>query len=124
MSGGFVIRMKGAWYKVPSVLFNDNAVTKADMAVYAYVADRVKGDAAAVSVRAVAAATELSGRQVQASLKKLCERHYLHREERAGRATLYWDLLLPLGKEGRKRYEHTLEPSIQAQEQDIHIKCS
>lgn len=119
MQGGIVIMMKGAWYKVPSKLFNDEGITKADMAVYAYTADRLKGKEGAVSVRAVAAATELSTRQVQASLRKLCERHYLHREERAGRASIYWDLLLPIRK-GDDLNEHTLEPCIQAYFKNRH----
>lgn len=119
MRGGITIMMKGAWYKVPSKLFNDEGITKADMAVYAYTADRLKGKEGAVSVRAVAAATELSVRQVQSSLKKLCERHYLHREERAGRASVYWDLVLPL-KKGGEVSEHTVEPRIQAHFKDCH----
>lgn len=89
--------MRGQWYKVPSDLFNDPEVTKADMAVFAYVADRIKGEARPVSVRSVAAAAELSRRQVQLSLRKLCDRGYLSAEERTGAATVYSQLLLPYG---------------------------
>ena len=89
--------MRGQWYKVPSDLFNDPAISKADMAVFAYVADRIKGEARPVSVRSVAAAAELSRRQVQLSLRKLCERGYLSAQERSGAASIYSQSLLPYG---------------------------
>lgn len=89
--------MRGQWYKVPSDLFNDPEVTKADMSVFAYVADRIKGEARPVSVRSIAAAAELSRRQVQLSLRKLCDRGYLSAEERTGAATVYSQQLLPYG---------------------------
>lgn len=91
---GVIIMMRGCWYKVPSELFNDTSITKADMAVYAYVADRLKGKRAGVSVRSVAAATELSVRQVQLSLRKLVEYKYLSAVPVAGRCTQYRDELL------------------------------
>lgn len=89
--------MRGQWYKVPSDLFNDPAISKADMSVFAYVADRIKGDPRPVSVRSIAAAAELSRRQVQLSLRKLCERGYLSAQERTGAATVYTQTLLPYG---------------------------
>lgn len=95
MQGGFIIMMHGLWYKVPSELFNDSYITKADMSVFAYVADRLKGKASAVSLRSIQVATELSRRQVQLSLHKLCECHYLSATERAGHATVYKQLLIP-----------------------------
>jgi len=91
---GVIIMMRGCWYKVPSELFNDACITKADMAVYAYVADRLKGKRAGVSVRAVALATELSIRQVQMSLHKLVEYKYLSAVPVPGRCTQYRDELL------------------------------
>ncbi len=97
MQGGIIIMMRGQWYKVPSDLFNDPEVTKADMSVFAYVADRIKGEARPVSVRSIAAAAELSRRQVQLSLRKLCDRGYLSAEERTGAATVYSQQLLPYG---------------------------
>lgn len=89
--------MRGQWYKVPSDLFNDPAISKADMSVFAYVADRIKGDPRPVSVRSIAAAAELSRRQVQISLRKLCERGYLSAQERTGAATIYTQQLIPYG---------------------------
>ena len=97
---GVVIMMRGCWYKVPSELFNDPSITKADMAVYAYVADRLKGKRAGVSVRAVAAAAELSIRQVQKSLRKLVEYKYLSAVPVAGRCTQYRDELLTHHQKG------------------------
>jgi DNA-binding transcriptional MocR family regulator len=67
------------------------------MAVFAYVADRIKGEARPVSVRSVAAAAELSRRQVQNSLRKLCDRGYLSAQERTGAATVYTQHLLHYG---------------------------
>lgn len=100
--------MRGLWYKVPADLFNDDGITKADMAVFAYVADRVKGDCKAVSVRAVQTATELSRRQVQASLHKLVERHYLLSTERAGQCTMYSQNLIPARTAVTERYEEAI----------------
>jgi len=88
--------MKGLWYKVPSELFNDPSITKADMAVFAYVADRCKGKTLAVSLRSIQNATELSRRQVQNSIHKLCEYRYLSAQERPGESTLFTQLLIPI----------------------------
>lgn len=109
---GVIIMMRGQWYKVPSDLFNDPEVTKADMAVFAYVADRIKGEARPVSVRSVAAAAELSRRQVQLSLRKLCERGYLSAQERTGAATVYSQALLPYGS--RKKEPDALKREYEA----------
>lgn len=112
MQGGVIIMMRGQWYKVPSDLFNDPEVTKADMAVFAYVADRIKGEERPVSVRSVAAAAELSRRQVQLSLRKLCERGYLSAQERSGAATVYSQQLLPYGS--RKKEPDALKREYEA----------
>ena len=112
MQGGMIIMMRGQWYKVPSDLFNDPEVTKADMAVFAYVADRIKGEERPVSVRSVAAAAELSRRQVQLSLRKLCERGYLSAQERSGAATVYSQQLLPYGS--RKKEPDALKREYEA----------
>lgn len=112
--------MRGLWYKVPAELFNDSYITKADMAVFAYVADRLKGDTKAVSTQSIQAATELSRRQVQNSLHKLVECKYMQAVERPGKATLYKQLLLPI-KKGAGEYEHPMGSDIQAQEQNVHI---
>lgn len=93
--------MRGQWYKVPSELFNEPSITKADMAVFAYVADRLKGDTKGVSIRSIICATELSRRQVQKSLKKLCEYRFLKAIERPGDITLYRQTLLPLRVGGK-----------------------
>lgn len=117
---GCVIMMRGQWYKVPSELFNDTEITKADMAVYAYVADRLGGKEAGVSVRCVAAVTELSVRQVQLSLHKLVEYGYLSAKPVAGHCTRYKDELLPQRKRGGAAGEYTVEPELRSQEQDAH----
>ena len=112
MQGGVIIMMRGQGYKVPSDLFNDPEVSKADMAVFAYVADRIKGEERPVSVRSVAAAAELSRRQVQLSLRKLCERGYLSAQERSGAATVYSQQLLPYGS--RKKEPDALKREYEA----------
>ena len=104
--------MRGCWYKVPSELFNDVSITKADMAVYAYVADRLKGKRAGVSVRAVAAATELSIRQVQLSLHKLVDYKYLSAEPVAGRCTQYRDELLTHRERGGAANGEAMGPEL------------
>lgn len=118
---GVIIMMRGCWYKVPSELFNDSAITKADIAVYAYTADRLGGKAAGVSVRSVATATELSVRQVQTSLHKLVEYGYLSAEPVAGHCTRYKDELLPERKKGGvKGNEYAMESELYPQEQNTH----
>lgn len=107
--------MRGLWYKVPAELFNNDYMTKADVAVFAYVADRIKGETKAVSVRSVAAATELSSRQVQKSLKKLCEWKYLLATERAGQATLYKQTLIPIKSQ---------EGGAEDESKDVHFTRS
>ena len=109
---GVIIMMRGQWYKVPSDLFNDPEVTKADMAVFAYVADRIKGEERPVSVRSVTAAAELSRRQVQLSLRKLCDRGYLSAQERTGAATVYSQQMLPYGS--RKKEPDALKREYEA----------
>lgn len=99
MQGGLIIMMKGGWYKVPSELFNCEHITKADMAVFAYVADRIKGESRAVSLRSIQCATELSRRQVQKSLQKLCDYGYMSAQERPGSSTVFTQLLLPIGSD-------------------------
>ena len=112
MQGGIIIMMRGQWYKVPSDLFNDPGISKADMSVFAYVADRIKGEARPVSVRSIAAAAELSRRQVQLSLRKLCDRGYLSAQERTGAATVYSQQLLPYGS--RKKEPDALKREYEA----------
>lgn len=118
--GGFIIMMRGLWYKVPAELFNDSYITKADMAVFAYVADRIKGETKAVSLQSIQAATELSRRQIQLSLHKLVECKYMQAVERPGKATLYKQLLLPI-KKGAGDYEHPMESELQEKIKNVHI---
>lgn len=98
MNGGLIIMLKGGWYKVPGRIMNDPEITKADIMVFAYVADRLKGSIGAVSVRSVAAATELSLRQCQISLHRLSDRGYLQAQERPGACTLYAETLTRSGR--------------------------
>lgn len=112
--------MRGCWYKVPSELFNDPSITKADMAVYAYVADRLKGKRAGVSVRAVACAAELSVRQVQMSLHKLVEYKYLSAVPVPGRCTQYRDELLPRKKGGADSGQD-MGPELRPEVEDSNI---
>lgn len=93
MIGGLVIMLKGGWYKVPGRIMNDPEITKADIMVFAYIADRLKGRIGAVSVRSVAAATELSMRQCQISLHRLADKGYIQAQERPGACTLYRETL-------------------------------
>lgn len=110
--------MRGCWYKVPSELFNDQSITKADMAVYAYVADRLKGKRAGVSVRSVAAAAELSVRQVQLSLRKLVQYKYLSAVPVAGRCTQYRDELLTKRERGGADNGEAVGPELYPEVKD------
>jgi len=101
--------MSGDWYKVPSELFNCPYMSKADIMVWAYVADRVKWEERAVSVPSIMQATELSRRTVQQSLRKLCEYGFLQATERAGRCTVYKQTLI------RWKAQESIEMRRQAQ---------
>ena len=116
---GVMIMMRGLWYKVPADLFNDSGISKADMAVFAYVADRLKGDTKAVSVSSIAAATELSRRQVQYSLRNLCLRNYLIATERPGLCTMYTQRLIPIKGKGPGDGSIPEPPSISCRAKEV-----
>ena len=93
--GGLIIMIGGLWVKVPCKILNDERMSRADIAVFAYMADRLKSKTAAVPISAIAHACEVSERTVIRSIDKLSKCGYLRAEKSKGRATVYTQLLLP-----------------------------
>lgn len=89
-----IIMLSGKWYKVPSALLNDELMTRADIMVYAYIADALKGKTAALRTSTIAERCELSRRQVLRSIAKLEERSCIAVDRSDGRSSRYTDLLL------------------------------
>ena len=92
---GVIIMIGGLWLKVPAKLFNDASMTRADIAVFAYAADRLKGNTAELPISKIAAACEISERTVMRSIDKLCRCGYMRAAKRPGKPSLYTQLLLP-----------------------------
>lgn len=101
--GGLIVMIGGLWVKVPCKILNDERMSRADIAVFAYMADRLKSKTAAVPISAIAHACEVSERTVIRSIDKLTKCGYIRAEKSKGRATVYTQLLLPAGKQGTTR---------------------
>lgn len=84
----------GKWLRVPTQLLTCDELTRADLAVWCYVADRIGDSIEPVPRAAIMAACELSESSVKRSLRKLVGLHYLHAQERPGAPTAYRQTLL------------------------------
>lgn len=113
---GMIIMIGGQWLKVPCKAFTDSRLTRGDIAVLAYICDRLKERTASISLSDVAEACELSKRTAIRAVDKLCECAYLRADKRAGKPTLYTQLCIP-AKSAQKRTERP-------QEQDKQIDTS
>lgn len=100
---GVIIMIGGLWLKVPAKLFNDRRMTRADIAVFAYAADRLKSNTAELPISKIAAACEVSERTVMRSIDKLCSCGYLRAAKRPGKPSLYTQLLIPAKSTQSKR---------------------
>lgn len=85
----------GLWLKVPCKLFNDERLTRSDIAVFAYAADKLKDRTDTLPVSQIAAACEISKSTVLRALDKLISYGYMSAQKSAGKPTLYTQLLLP-----------------------------
>lgn len=92
------IMLSGKWYKVPSAILNDADMTRADICVYAYIADALKGKTAAIRTATIADRCELSQRQVTRSVRALERAGYIECQRIEGAATRYTDKLLRADK--------------------------
>ena len=93
--GGMIIMIGGLWLKVPCKLFNDERLTRSDIAVFAYAADKLKNRTDTLPVSQIAAACEISKSTVLRALDKLISYGYMSAQKSAGKPTLYTQLLLP-----------------------------
>jgi hypothetical protein len=105
---GMIIMIGGQWLKVPCKAFTDSRLSRGDIAVLAYICDRLKEHTASISLSDVAEACELSKRTAIRAVDKLCECNYLRADKRAGKPTLYTQLCIP-SKSTQKRPERTQE---------------
>ena len=92
---GVIIMIGGLWLKVPTALFNDERMTRSDIAVFAYAADRLKDNTAELPIKKIAEACEVSERTVMRAIDKLCACGYLKADKRPGKSSLYTQLVLP-----------------------------
>lgn len=89
-----VIMIGGKWLRVPTQLLTCEQLTRADIAVWCYIADRIGDETAPVARAAIAAACEISDSSVKRAVRKLIGLHYLHAQERPGAPTVYRQTLL------------------------------
>lgn len=110
-----IILIGGKWLRVPTQLLTCDELTRADIAVWCYVADRIGDSIAPVSKAQICEACELSESTVKRSLRKLVGLHYLHAQERSGAPTAYRQTLLePKRKPGAKKApENETDPEIE-----------
>lgn len=119
-----LIMIAGKWLRVPTQLLTCDELTKADIAVWCYVADKIGEAAEPVSRASIMAACELSESTVKRALRKLIALHYLHAQERPGAPTVYRQTLLE-PKQRRKPKgadtEQEQDPQIEQYKQLINV---
>lgn len=98
-----IIMISGKWLRVPTQLLTCEELTRADIAVWCYVADRIGDAAEPVPRAAIMAACELSESTVKRALRKLVELHYLHAQERPGAPTIFRQTILDPKKRGSSK---------------------
>lgn len=106
---GMIIMIGGQWLKVPCKAFTDERLTRGDIAVLAYMCDRLKERTASIAIADICGACELSKSTALRAVDKLCACGYLRADKRAGKPTLYTQLCIP-SKSAQKRPERTSEP--------------
>lgn len=119
-----IIMIGGKWLRVPTQLLTCDELTRADVAVWAYVADKIGDSCAPVSRADIMAACELSESTVKRALRKLVGLHYLHAQERAGAPTVYRQTLLEAKQRSSSKQQRP--ERVQRPEQTIDIdkyKC-
>jgi len=115
---GMIIMIGGLWLKVPCKLFNDERLTRSDIAVFAYAADKLKDRTDTLPVSQIASACEVSKSTVIRALDKLISYGYMAADKRQGKPTLYTQLLLP---PERKRSKKEEKPAFDASEYEFVI---
>lgn len=115
---GVIIMIGGQWVRVPCQMLTDNRISKTDVAIFAYIADRLGDDAKPLSRTDIATACECSVATVKRAVARLCEFNYLYADQIPGKPTVYRQTVLPAKRRGSsKRAE-------QEQEQGARIDTS
>ena len=91
--------------RVPCQMLTDNRISKTDIAIFAYIADRLGDDAKPLSRTDIATACECSIATVKRAVARLCECNYLHADQIPGKATVYSQTVLPAKRRPGKRAE-------------------
>lgn len=96
--------IKGKWLSIPTAILNDEEMTRADVLVFGYIADRARntGGEVELSRSVIMDACEVSRATVTRSIAKLERKGYLRATRRAGEITAYRQTLLE-PKPQRKR---------------------
>ena len=105
---GMIIMIGGLWLKVPCKAFTDERLTKGDIAVLAYMCDKLKQRTASIAIADVCEACELSKSTALRAVDKLCSCGYLRADKRAGKPTQYTQLCIP-AKSAQKQPERKQE---------------
>lgn len=100
---GVIIMIGGQWLKVPCKAFTDERLTRGDIAVLAYMCDRLKERTASIAIADICGACELSKSTALRAVDKLCACGYLRADKRAGKPTLYTQLCIPSKSAPQKR---------------------
>ena len=102
---GMIIMIGGQWLKVPCKAFTDERLTRGDIAVLAYMCDKLKSNTKAIAIADICGACELSKSTALRAVDKLCECGYLRADKRAGKPTLYTQLCIPSSKQQKAQGE-------------------
>ena len=89
-----VIVTDKAWYRVPARLLRDSRLTGADIGVFAVIADRADGDTCTMAAADIAAELDVCKLTVKRAVSKLADYGYIAVERKAGKPSVYRQLLL------------------------------
>lgn len=84
----------GIWYRVPEKILLDKNMTRVDIAIFAYIADRADGGEIQISRKELAENVDCSIPSVTRAIKKLSQAHYIEVTESLGDKSIYRQLML------------------------------
>ena len=100
---GVIIMIGGQWVRVPCQMLTDERISKTDIAIFAYIADKLGDSSKALSRADIAAACECSVATVKRAVARLCEYKYLYADQIPGKPTVYRQTILPAKRRGSSK---------------------
>ena len=100
---GVIIMIGGQWVRVPCQMLTDERISKTDIAIFAYIADKLGDSSKALSRADIAAACECSIATVKRAVARLCEYKYLYADQIPGKPTVYRQTILPAKRRGSSK---------------------